>query len=215
MTRFSYIRSMSLSAAMINDQCCCLNIFPTCFTYFSTDFTTLPWFPSLLQIEYVIHACIGVHSFLSPGFFRNFQGNSLFNNAFRGLDLSSYPLGMVLWQLFSYVSIFSIIHFTLKQLSRMYNPQRKLPTSVQNRFTQISSLQHWFQSIVRTNSTFRHWLQPSIRPISLFPSLDASNFSNLLLPTISKIYHGLSSVVQSISLVFNILPQSILRSISK
>ena len=75
-----------------------------------------------------------IHFFL-PVSRNNFQGNSLFNNAFRGLDLSSYPLGMVLWQLFSYVSIFSIIHFTLKQLSRMYNPQRKLPTSVQNRFT--------------------------------------------------------------------------------
>ena len=148
-----------------------------------------------------------IHFFL-PVSRNNFQGNSLFNNAFRGLDLSSYPLGMVLWQLFSYVSIFPIIHFTLKQPSRMYNPQRKLPTSVQNRFTQISSLYHWFQSIVRTNSTFRHWLQPIIRLISLFPSLDASNFSNLLLPNISKSYHGLSSVVQSISLVFNILPQS-------
>ena len=44
----------------------------------------------------------------------NFQGNFLFNNAFRGLDLSSYPLGMVLWQLFSYVFYFSYNSFYLE-----------------------------------------------------------------------------------------------------
>ena len=120
---------------------------------------------------------------------------------FRGLDLTSYPRGMILWQLFSWKFMqfyFSIIRFSWKWPSRMNNLYRKMPIFVQNRFNRF----HHFNLVLVSHNCPTYFSLLPLVPINVWPimayvivfSLDFSFFSIYC-------YHVLSSVVQSISSV--------------
>ena len=121
-------------------------------------------------------------NFFLPVSKNNFQGNSLFNNAFRGLDLSSYPLGMVLWQLFSYVFYFSYNSFYLetavqdvqstKKTTHICSKQIHLDYHFSIGFNQLSELFQpfaiGFNQLSDLFHCFLHWM-PAIFPIYYCP----------------------------------------------
>ena len=118
---------------------------------------------------------------------------------FRGLDLTSYPLGMILWQLFSGKFMhfyFSIIRFSRKLPSRMNNLYRKNPIFVQNRFNRFH---HFSIGPTQLSNLLQPFAVGSNQCLAYFMVLSLDFSSCSIYWIFCNILPWLSSVVKSIS----------------